>query len=93
MRPGATSEWASTWRGLDSVARHYILAELNHRAHLRLRKIGIAQRMAGIVDFDADRARIGVGLARPHGSARMPGAHLLANHLRDEAQFIDQVVA
>src|SRR5581483_11603898 len=49
-------------------------------AHLRLGEIGIAQLVTGIVDLDADGARVDVRGAAPVRDTRVPGPHLLCHH-------------
>src|SRR6185437_14498849 len=51
--------------GADFLALHDVLAERDHRIDLPLRKIRIAEVVAGIADLDSDRARIDVALAFP----------------------------
>ncbi len=77
----------------DAVARHDVPREGDHRLHLFRREMRVTQRMAGIVDLDADGARIAVGLAFPARLPGMPGAHLFAHHLGDHALLVHQIVA
>ena len=51
------------WR--NGVAREDVGAEGDDRLHLAVRKGAVAQIVPGILDLDADRARVGVGLALP----------------------------
>ena len=68
FRPGATSECASTRSGGMAWRLRMSRQSASTAAHLRLGEIGIVEIVAGIVDLDADRAGIDVGLARPTDS-------------------------
>ena len=48
--------------------------------------------MAGIVDLDADRAGIEVGLSRPQALAGMPGPLLFGDELGDPSLLVDEVM-
>ena len=79
-------------RRRNGVARLDAAAQSGHRRDLAFWKIGIAVIVAGIGDLDADRARINVGLARPEGSAGMPGAASFLHQLEDAAVLEHKVM-
>ena len=82
----------------NAVRRHTvpmgdILRERDHGPHLARRKIGISVLMTEILDFDADRMRIDIGVATPIGDARMPRTLVLRNELGNPPILVDDVMA
>ena len=75
------------------MAAQNVAAKRLHRLHLRIGKFEVAELVAGIVDLDADRAGIEVGLAGPQALPGMPGALVLAHHLGDAPLLVDEIVA
>src|SRR5262249_5795564 len=80
----------AVWR--DSVARENVDTKRLDCLHFGIRKVGIVEVVAGIVNFDADRAGIEVGLARPAALTGVPRALRLGHHLRDAALLVDEIM-
>ena len=82
----------------NAISRHAmttddVFGERNHGAQLSRREIRIAMLVARVLNLDADRMRVDVGLAAPVRSARVPGAQSFRHELRRAAGFIDHVMA
>src|SRR4029079_8601851 len=80
----------AVWR--NGVAAQDVEAKGLDRLHLRSGEIGIVEVVAGIMDLDADRAGIEVGLSRPAALPGMPGALRFCYDLRDPPFLVDQIV-
>ena len=77
----------------DGVTAQDVETQSLDRSHLGLGEIGIVEIMTGIVDLDADRAGIDVGLPGPSALPGMPGALGFGNELRDPPFFVHEVMA
>src|SRR5262245_30078960 len=77
----------------NAMAAEDVLAERGDGPHLLWREVRIAEVVAGVLDFDADRQRIDIPFAGPKRCACMPGPEALGDHLRDPAVVVDHVVA
>ena len=67
----------------DGVAAQDIETERFDRPHLGFGEIRIVEIVTGIMDLDADRTGIDVGLAGPEALAGVPSALRLRDELRD----------
>jgi hypothetical protein len=77
----------------DGVALQDIDAERLDGLHLDIRKVWIVEVVAGIMDLDADGARIEIRLSGPKALPGMPCPHVFRDELRHDAVRVDQIVA
>src|SRR5215208_2699149 len=76
----------------DFVAENDIAAKADNRFHLWRGKVGVAEIMARVVDFDADRGRVDVLTRFPAAYSGMPGPQGLVDHLSDRAFLVYEVM-
>src|SRR5690606_23891290 len=76
----------------DGPAGADVADQRDQRLDLRRGEQAIAELMARIDDFDADRGGVDVGLALPGAAPGVPGAALLRHQAQDRAVLVDDVV-